>query len=98
MLKSNRFDGARGQLIASLFPNGIPQLWCPTLTHYSDGPKLDRTRLRAHLGSMQPWVKGFLIPGSTGEGWEMSDAEIRELLEVMIDEIAPSTGIFWSAS
>ena len=36
---------------------------------------------------MQPWVRGFLIPGSTGEGWEMPDDEVRELLDFMIGEI-----------
>jgi dihydrodipicolinate synthase/N-acetylneuraminate lyase len=32
-------------------------------------------------------VKGFLIPGSTGDGWELSDAETRRLLEVVIEQI-----------
>jgi dihydrodipicolinate synthase/N-acetylneuraminate lyase len=36
---------------------------------------------------MHPWVQGFLIPGSTGEGWDMSDAQVRELLAFMIDEM-----------
>ena len=86
-----RFTGARGQLIRTLFPDGVPRLWCPLLTHYTEAPaggvQLDRARLRAHLASMQPWVKGFLIPGSTGEGWDMTDDEIRELLEVMAGEV-----------
>ncbi len=87
----DRFTGPRAGLIRSLFPRGIPRLWCPLLTHYTAGPSggvvLDRARLRAHLASMQPWVKGFLIPGSTGEGWEMSDGEIRALLEVATEEV-----------
>ena len=86
MVRQTLMTGPRGQLIQTLFPDGVPRLWCPTLTHYAEGGKIDRTRLRAHLRSMQPWVKGFLIPGSTGEGWEMNDAEIRDLLGIMIDE------------
>ena len=84
---TTRFAGPRAELVGRIFPLGIPSLWCPALTHYGEGGTIDRVRMRAHLHSMQPWVRGFLIPGSTGEGWEMSDAEVRELLDVMIDEI-----------
>lgn len=63
-----------------LFPSGIPPLWCPLLTHYRDDGSLDHARITAHLRHLASHVKGFLIPGSTGDGWEMSDAEIRELL------------------
>jgi len=42
--------------------------------------------MAAHLAHLSPFVKGFLIPGSTGDGWEMSDAEIRELLEIAVEE------------
>ena len=71
---------------ARLFPRGIPPLWCPLLTHYRDDGSLDHARIAAHLRHLAPHVKGFLIPGSTGDGWEMSDAEIRELL----DRVAPA--------
>jgi dihydrodipicolinate synthase/N-acetylneuraminate lyase len=88
MQKSNpRFTGQRQELIQRFFPNGIPLLWCPSLTHYADDGAIDRARMRAHLKFMHPAVGGFLIPGSTGEGWEQSDAEVRELLDFMIDEI-----------
>jgi len=84
---SARFTGQRQQLVQRLFPKGIPMLWCPSLTHFADAGAIDKTRMRAHLRFMHPWVQGFLIPGSTGEGWEMSDVEARELLGFMIDEI-----------
>lgn len=77
----------RQQLVQRLFPNGIPTLWCPALTHYADDGAIDQARTRTHLRSMHPWVQGFLIPGSTGEGWDMSDAQVRELLVFMIDEM-----------
>ena len=67
----NRFTGQRGPLVETLFPEGVPRLWCPALTHYAEGGQIDRARIRAHVRSMQPWVKGFLVPGSTGEGWEI---------------------------
>lgn len=36
---------------------------------------------------LQLWVKGFLIPGSTGHAWELSDREIEELTEFALDEV-----------
>jgi dihydrodipicolinate synthase/N-acetylneuraminate lyase len=73
---------------ARLFPRGIPPLWCPLLTHYRDDGSLDHARITAHLRHLAPHVKGFLIPGSTGDGWEMSDAEIRKLLVLAQEQTA----------
>ena len=73
---------------ARLFPRGIPPLWCPLLTHYRDDGSLDHARITAHLRHLAPHVKGFLIPGSTGDGWEMSDSEIRELLGLAQEQTA----------
>jgi dihydrodipicolinate synthase/N-acetylneuraminate lyase len=77
----------RAEWHARLFPRGIPPLWCPLLTHYREDGSLDRERITAHLRHLAPHVKGFLIPGSTGDGWEMSDAEIRELLGFVSPEV-----------
>jgi dihydrodipicolinate synthase/N-acetylneuraminate lyase len=82
-----RFGDQRQHLMRTLFPHGIPTLWCPALTHFDDDGAIDRPRMRAHLGFMRRWVRGFLIPGSTGEGWEMSDAEADRLLDFMIEEV-----------
>lgn len=82
-----RFTDQRRQLVRFLFPQGIPALWCPSLTHFNDDGTLDKERMRAHLNFMHPLVQGFMMPGSTGEGWEMSDAEVRQMLDFMIDEI-----------
>jgi dihydrodipicolinate synthase/N-acetylneuraminate lyase len=37
--------------------------------------------MTAHLTHLAPWVKGLLIPGSTGDGWEMNAAEVVGLLD-----------------
>ncbi|MBI3874598.1 MAG: dihydrodipicolinate synthase family protein [Verrucomicrobia bacterium] len=79
---------ARRQWLARLFPAGIPTLWCPVITHYRADGGLDRARQAAHLRHLAPFVKGFLIPGSTGDGWEMDNAEIRELLDFALAEAA----------
>jgi len=76
----------RSQLLKRLFPNRVPVLWCPLLTHYRGDGAIDRARIAAHLEHLSPHVKGFLIPGSTGVGWEMNDTEIRQLLGIAVEE------------
>jgi dihydrodipicolinate synthase/N-acetylneuraminate lyase len=87
-----RFSAARRAVVDRLFPDGIPALWCPSLTHFTEGGALDRPRMRAHLRSMFPHVRGFMLPGSTGEGWELSDAEALELVVFMAEEIGALGG------
>src|SRR5439155_2252326 len=77
----------RRKWLARLLPDGIPALWCPLITHYDRDGAIDSTRVGAHLRHLSPYVKGFLIPGSTGDGWELSGAETRRLLEVAIEQI-----------
>src|SRR2546421_395144 len=76
----------RSSLPQRLFPSGIPRLWCPSLTHYDLEVALLHSRIGAHLRSLSRHVKGFLIPGSTGDGWELSDVETRQLLEIALDQ------------
>ena len=78
----------RRNLLARLFPDGIPSLWCPLITHYAADGVIDRNRMAAHIRHLSPYVKGFLIPGSTGDGWELSDQETRQLLEIALERIA----------
>ncbi len=78
----------RRALQATLFPGGIPRLWCPTLTHFQAAHTPDPVRLQAHLTALAPNVKGILVPGSTGEGWEMTDSDIHGLLGIVLDAAA----------
>lgn len=75
----------RCELITRLFPEGIPQLWCPPLTHYTDEGDIDLARMEAHLAHMSKWIKAYLVPGTTGDGWEMSEDEIRQVLAFDLD-------------
>lgn len=75
----------RRLLQAKQFPKGIPRLWCPLLTHFQAAREPDADRIHAHLDSLAPRVHGILVPGSTGEGWEMNDADIRALLSIVLD-------------
>ncbi len=76
----------RQELKEKFFPGGLPRLWCPPLTHYNAGGELDRERMKQHFRFMQPSINCFLAPGSTGDGWEMDDDEVFELLEFLLEE------------
>jgi dihydrodipicolinate synthase/N-acetylneuraminate lyase len=65
----------RQALLKDFSPAGVPRLWCPLLTHYRDDGAIDLDRMSAHFHHIVPWVKGFLIPGSTGDGWELDEQE-----------------------
>jgi len=80
----NQTNTQRHALQASLFPTGIPRLWCPTLTHFQAAHTPDPERIAAHLAHLSPHVKGILVPGSTGEGWEMTDTDIQGLLQLVL--------------
>lgn len=75
----------RAEQNAAYFPNGIPQLWCPMITHFSAAATPDPHRVHALMAHIAPSVKGVLIPGSTGEGWDMSDTDILRLMEVVLE-------------
>lgn len=71
----------RQRLLRELVGSDVPRLWCPPLTHYTAAGALDTARMTAHWTSMLPNVRSFLIPGSTGDGWEMTEDEINALLD-----------------
>jgi 4-hydroxy-tetrahydrodipicolinate synthase len=79
-------DQERTALIHTLFPQGMPRLMCPLLTHYTADGALDTARIAAHISHMRPSVSAFLAPGSTGDGWEMSATESDELLRFLAEE------------
>jgi dihydrodipicolinate synthase/N-acetylneuraminate lyase len=74
----------REALIKGLFPGGIPRLWCPLLTHYKNDGSIDFDRMRAHFNHIVPGIKGYLIPGSTGDGWELTDEETMQVLDFAV--------------
>lgn len=78
-------EPARSELVRQFFPDGVPRLWCPLLTHYDADGNIDAERIRAHIRHLAPTVRTFLAPGSTGDGWEMSDAERDELLALLLE-------------
>ena len=86
---NSRFTAKRQALLAKLFPSGVPPLWCPLLTHYRDDGSIDSARIGAHIRHLYPAVRGLLVPGTTGDAWELDDREIRTLIECVIGEVVP---------
>lgn len=65
-----------------LFPSGMPKLMCPPLTHFRGPMIVDEHRMSAHFEAMAPYVGLFLVPGSTGDGWIMSDDLMLEVIKL----------------
>jgi dihydrodipicolinate synthase/N-acetylneuraminate lyase len=42
--------------------------------------------MHVHFNHVLPWVKGFLIPGSTGDGWELTEDETLEVADFAIKQ------------
>ena len=73
----------RNSIVQILFPDGVPNLWCPPLTHFATDGSFDVGRTAAHLEFLAPSVGGLLVPGTTGEGWELSDLESAQLVRLV---------------
>ena len=67
-----------------LFPDGVPGLWCPTITHYDERGSIDAARSVAHLESIAPHIGGILLPGSTGDGWDQTADEKLGLISTIV--------------
>lgn len=62
----------------------VDRLWVPLITHYAEANGrrvLDRARMAAHVARIRPYVRQFLLAGSTGDGWEMGDDLLTDLLD-----------------
>jgi dihydrodipicolinate synthase/N-acetylneuraminate lyase len=75
----------RQKILWEMTGGPVPRLWCPPLTHYKKNGELDKDRMTAHWAFMIPHVNSFLLPGSTSDGWEMSDDEGSSLLDFALE-------------
>jgi len=74
----------RRNLLREVVGEPVPRLWCPPLTHYTPDLEVDQDRMAAHWGFMAPHVNAFLVPGSTGDAWEMNDREVQTLIDLSL--------------
>jgi dihydrodipicolinate synthase/N-acetylneuraminate lyase len=82
----NMIAQKRQTLMQEFFSAGAPRLWCPLLTHYGRDGSIDLDRMSAHFHHIVPWVRGFLIPGSTGDGWELDDQETMQVAKFALQQ------------
>ena len=75
----------RKKILGEMIGGPVPRLWCPPLTHYTKRGELDKDRMTAHWTFMLPHVNSFLLPGSTSDGWEMTDNEVSSLLDFALE-------------
>ena len=76
----------RARFLKDSLPDGVPLLWCPPLTHYDHQGAINASRMAGHFRHLSPYVRGFLIPGSTGDGWELTPAERRQVLAIGLEQ------------
>ncbi|WP_457558517.1 dihydrodipicolinate synthase family protein [Candidatus Harpocratesius sp.] len=89
----SNFDLKRKEYIQKLFPTGIPPLWCPPLTHYQSDKSIDFERMKKHINHIAPYINSFLIPGSTGDGWEINFEEYKQILQFIFKDFTPKCEI-----
>lgn len=75
----------RKKLVNQLFETGIPELWCPLIVHYDNNGKFDVSRIESHLKQICKTIHTFLLFGSTGDGWELTDEEKIQLMAIYIN-------------
>ena len=68
--------------------NIFDPLWAPILTHYelADNLRLNKALIKKHMKWLEPSVKQFLICGTTGDGWILSDKLINDWLEILTEK------------
>jgi len=71
----------------------LPRLWSPPLTHYSAAGAMDLDRMRMHWRAIRQFCGGFLVPGTAGDGWELSDAETDAIIEFALDFAAETDAL-----
>ncbi len=64
--------------------NGFPDLWFPPLTYYSEGGVIDYDKMTEVLEAIHPYSRGVLVPGSTGDGWVLSQELQEDLVRFFI--------------
>ena len=62
----------------------FPALWFPPLTFYKEGGVIDTDKMARELSKIYPYSKGVLVPGSTGDGWVLSQEKQEALVRFFL--------------
>jgi|TARA_B110000914_G_scaffold184370_1_gene167611 4-hydroxy-tetrahydrodipicolinate synthase len=60
-------------------------LWVPIISHYQNTKnlELDNSLIQKHIKWLEPHVKQFLVCGTTGDGWNLTDKLILNWLDIL---------------
>ena len=67
-----------------MYIDGLPRLWFPPLTFYKENGIIDTDRMTEELSQIYPYSKGVLVPGSTGDGWVLSQEKQEALVRFFL--------------
>ena len=62
----------------------FPALWFPPLTYYKEGGTIDTDKMTDELSKIYPYSRGVLVPGSTGDGWVLSQKDQESLVRFFL--------------
>jgi 4-hydroxy-tetrahydrodipicolinate synthase len=62
-------------------------LWVPIISQYQNTKnlELDDKLIKKHINWLDPYVKQFLVCGTTGDGWNLTDELILNWLDILND-------------
>ena len=62
-------------------------LWVPIISQYQNTKnlELDEKLIQKHINWLDPYVKQFLVCGTTGDGWNLTDELIMNWLDILND-------------
>ena len=60
-------------------------LWVPLLTHFDASGRIDRVRTGGQVRALRSSLRGYLLAGSTGAGWRVSDRQFGQLLDAVAE-------------
>ena len=86
----------RASLLRRVLGEKPRRLWCALLTPHrriAGGVEIDLPHLQAHVRSIGRYVGGFLIAGTTGDGWDMNDKQFARIVEEAADDTVFPTGV-----
>lgn len=67
----------------------IPRLWVPSICHYKKGfqnnTEIDIERNNLHLSYLSDYIGGYLVNGSTGDGWTLNALQQEVILKTTLD-------------
>ncbi len=79
----------RSVQLESLYPQGVPGLWCKLLTHCNAQGQIDLPRMQAQLAFLRPHVQGFVLLDDDTAPLQLDRVERLKLIEWALQTLRP---------